>query len=364
MSVIIFIIILAVLVFVHELGHFLAAKMSGIRVDEFGIGFPPKLLSARVGETRYSLNLIPFGGYVKIFGENPDTESIDGPVKHRSFVHKPKHIQAFVLAAGVLFNVIFAWLLISLGFMIGMPVPENYTNAATIENLNMTVTGVEPRSPAEEGGLKQGDILKTLQSGEEKLENFNGDQFREFISARKDKEIIISIIRGSESKQITVIPRDGVVPDRAAIGVVLELLGTVRLPFHLALWEGLKLTGFLVYMTAIGLGSFLYHAVIGQAPLAEVAGPVGIAGLVSDASALGFVYLLSFTAFISINLAVINLIPFPALDGGRILFVIIEKIKRGRISPKVSNTINAVGFGLLIVLMIIITYNDIVKLFQ
>jgi regulator of sigma E protease len=154
MTIIIFIIVLAALVFVHELGHFLAAKSSGIRVDEFGLGFPPKLWSFKKGETTYSLNAIPFGGFVKIFGENPDQESIEGPDKNRSFVHKPKYIQAWVLSAGVIFNILFAWILISIGYMVGMPVPVDYSPGVKIDNAIVTITLFRRAHRPKRPGLK------------------------------------------------------------------------------------------------------------------------------------------------------------------------------------------------------------------
>ncbi len=362
MTVIIFIIILAVLVFVHELGHFLVAKASGIRVDEFGIGFPPKIVSWKRAETVYSLNAIPFGGFVKIFGENPDDESIAGPDKERSFVNKPKHIQAAVLVAGIAFNILFAWLLISIGFMSGMPVPQDYSSNAVVENLNLSVTLVSPASPADKAGLKAGDVITGVESGPDKITKLSVTDFQEFINAHNAQDIAISYKRGNEVGIAHAVPVQNIVAGRAAIGISLDMLGTLRLPPHLALIEGAKLTSYIVQGTAVGLVQFIGQAVTGRANVNDVTGPVGIAGIVGDAARLGFVYLLSFTAFISINLAIINLIPFPALDGGRLLFVLIEKIKGSPIRPLVANTVNLVGFSLLILLMLFVTYHDIAKL--
>ncbi|MDQ3014527.1 MAG: RIP metalloprotease RseP [bacterium] len=364
MTIIIFIIVLAALVFVHELGHFLAAKWSGIRVDEFGLGFPPKIWSTKRGETTYSLNAIPFGGFVKIFGENPDDESIGGPDKERSFFNKPKRIQALVLVAGVTFNILFAWLLLSLGFIVGMPVPEGYSGSTQVQNAELTVTAISAGSPAEKAGLEAGDKLISLQSGTEKAEQLNPEKVQSFVGNKQDKPVIVTYQRGEETKTVEVIPLAGIVSDRAAIGVGLEQLGTLRLPIHKAFYEGAKMTWYLVKATAVGLSQFLFQAITGRANFADVTGPIGIAGMVGDATRLGIVYLLSFTAFISINLAVINLIPFPALDGGRLLFVLIEKIKGSPISPKFANVFNAVGFALLLLLMLAVTFQDIIKLIK
>lgn len=366
MSVVLFLVILAVLVFVHELGHFLIAKLSRIRVDEFGIGFPPRIFSFKKGETRYSINLIPFGGFVKIFGENPDEESIKGKDSARSFVNKPKYIQVAVLAAGVVFNIIFAWILISSGFMAGFPTSVSERHADQVQNAELVVTAVSPQSPADKAGLKQGDEILFVSSGNDALQ---GDQLsvenvQKFIASHGNAEMSILAERGDEKKTIMVTPQSGIVEGRPAIGIAMDMVGVLKLPIHKALWEGALLTGELVKATAVGIAQFIGQAFTGQADLSQVSGPVGIAGMVGSARELGIIYLLSFTAFISINLAVLNLIPFPALDGGRILFVAIEAIKRSPIKPTIANSINAIGFALLIILMLVVTYKDIARLFM
>ncbi len=378
MYIIIFIFILAVLVFVHELGHFLAAKISGIRVDEFAIGFPPRIVGWKRGETDYSLNWIPFGGYVKIFGENyQDEDEMNAPEaasdKSRSFAAKSKKIQAFVLIAGILFNIIFAWLLFSLGFMIGMPVANDYTGPGKVSNSAITVTLVEKDSPAEKAGLKLGDQIVAISSATEIIQSPNIDQVKNFIVYHKDVPITISVAsreaapNGSVSStpiQIPVTPHIEVGKTSATVGIGMEFLGRLKLSFFPALWQGALLTNSVVVATAVGIVQFLYTIVVGQAHVSDVTGPIGIAGLVGDATALGFIYLLSFTAFISINLAIINLIPFPALDGGRILFVIIEKIKGTPFNAKAVQIVNGVGLGLLLLLMVFVTYHDVVSLWK
>ena len=364
MSVIIFIIILALLILVHELGHFIVAIKSGIKVSEFGIGFPPKIATLfRWKETDFTLNAIPFGGFVKIFGENPDEENTVGPDAARSFVHKPKWIQALVLVAGVTFNVVFAWLLISIGFMSGLPTSVDYDGPGVVENPRVVVTSVAADSPAAGSYIKAGDAITGITAGAATVDTLTPDAISEFIKTHGDKEIVITHTRGEQEFTSTVKPVDGIVEDRKAIGVSMDHVGILRLPIHLALWEGVKTTGTLIAATAAGLATFLYHAVMGQGDFSQVTGPVGIVGMVGDMSQLGFIYLLSFTAFISINLAVINLIPFPALDGGRLLFVLIEKIRGKALSARVANTANGIGFVLLLLLMAVVTFNDILKLF-
>lgn len=368
LAIIIFIIILGVLIVVHEFGHFIVAKKAGIRVDEFGLGYPPRALKLfKWGETVFSLNWIPFGGFVKIFGENPDDESISGPESSRSFVNKPKIHQAAVIVAGVTFNVIFAWLLISLGFMVGLPSSiSNTSDQSKVQNVRLVITSVGKDSPADLAGLKVGDTITSFVSGKDTLstsEELKPDNAVNFIGSHSNSNIAILYTRGSDSKNISVTPKEGIVPGKKAVGISMDSIGTLKLPIHLALWEGGKTTLMLTRATAVGIGVFLYDAVRGHSDLSQVTGPVGIVGLVGDATKLGFIYILSFAAFISINLAVINLLPFPALDGGRLLMIIIESIKKSPINPKISNRINAVGFVLLIVLMVVVTIHDIVKLF-
>src|SRR3989344_165617 len=155
MSILLFIVILALLILVHECGHFIAAKRAGIRVDEFGLGFPPRLWSKKFGETVYSLNTFPIGGFVKIFGENPNEESMHGKDSARSFVYASKLIQAWVIAAGIIFNILFAWLLFSVGFMVGLPFSaEDERYGARVSGAELVITQVFPKSPAEAAGVK------------------------------------------------------------------------------------------------------------------------------------------------------------------------------------------------------------------
>lgn len=371
MTIILFLIILAVLILSHELGHFLAAKKFGIRVDEFGLGFPPKAVGFKRGETEYTLNWIPFGGFVKIFGETPDEESISGPDAARSMIHKPKWQQAVVLAAGVFFNLVLAWLLIAIGFVVGLPAPASeVAQTARSAEARLLLTQVLPESPAALAGLVSGDELVSLRAGRDALlTGLSAVSVQNFVSSHAQEEIKIEYRRGRvfadneiPVQQVTVRPQEGVIDGRPAIGVSMDLITIKQLPLHRAVWEGLILTGGLVRATTAALAGFVADAFRGNEVLENITGPVGLVGLVGNARDLGLVYLLSFTALISINLAVINLVPFPALDGGRLLFLLIEKIKGSPIKPTVANWLNLVGFALLILLMLVVTYNDIAKL--
>ncbi len=363
MNVIIFIIILAALILVHEFGHFIVAKKFGIKVTEFGLGFPPKVWGVQKGETLYSLNVIPFGGFVKIFGENPDEESISGPEKERSIVHKNRAIQAAVLVAGVAFNIIFAWILISTGYIMGLPTPVEHTGRGVVVNPHVVITGVQSNSPAALADVKAGDTIVEISSGKYIAKEITPEIVSNFIEAHGKQGITLNLTRGEEllSKNIKAV--EGVVEGKLAVGIGMENIGTLKLPIHLALWEGAVVTARTLEQVVIGLGSFFAQIFAGNPDLSQVTGPVGIVGLVGDVSKLGFVYLLSFTAVISLNLAVINLLPFPALDGGRLVVVAIEAIIQRALNPKVLNWVNGIGFSLLILLMIAVTVHDVLKLF-
>lgn len=364
MSVIIFLIILLVLVLVHEFGHFYSAKKFGIRVDEFGFGFPPRLYGKKFGETEYTFNLLPFGGFVKIFGENPDDDNTHGVDSARSFVNKPRWQQAIVLFAGVFANFILAWLLFSIGFMSGFPTSVGSEVAGTeLQNVNLVVLAVQPHSPAENAGLKTGDKIMYVERGGKTETILNPETLHSFIVESGSSELEMGYVRGSDkSVHITKIKPE-IKSGEAVIGISMDQIGTAKWPVFKALKEGMNLTIFVTKNTALGLYKLVFDGIQGKGNLQSITGPVGMVGIVGDAYDFGLVYLLSFTALISINLAIINLIPFPALDGGRLLFLVIEKIKGSRLNPKVMNTANVVGFGVLVLLMLFVTYNDILKLF-
>ncbi len=363
MSILLFIIILAVLILVHEFGHFIAAKRAGVRVDEFGIGFPPRIFSKKYGETTYSLNLFPIGGFVKIFGENPDMESLEGIDSKRSITHKSKWTQAWIISAGIIFNLILAWVLISTGFMFGLPYSTDDTKyGARVEGAALNIMQVVPGSPAELAGLKAGDRIVALYAGGDSLESPDLGSTQKFIASTD--ELTLEYMREGEVKTVIIQTQTGIVSDRRVIGISMDMTGVLKLPVHEAFYVGLTTTASLTLATTIGLFDFFKNIFTGQADFSAVSGPVGIVGIVGDASALGFVYLLTLTALISINLAIINLLPFPALDGGRLFFIIIEAIKGSPIKPVIANTANGIGFLLLILLMVVVTYSDIVKIIQ
>lgn len=369
MSIVIFIVILLVLVLVHEFGHFFMAKRFGIKVEEFGFGFPPKLFGIKKGETEYTFNLLPIGGFVKIFGENPDEENTNGPDAERSFVNKAKWKQAIVLFAGVFMNFLLAWFLFSIGFMSGLPTSVGSEPAGyRLSDVHLVVVSVLPKSPAEIAGLKSGDKINSISIPEssnsaDSIQNPTVEELQNLITSRGNKNFTVAINYSRANKENSAIMKPVWIDGKQHIGISMDMIGTAKLPILMAFWEGIKLTLSVTKGTIMGLYGLIRDGLIGKGNLSSVAGPVGMVGIVGQAYSFGFAYLLSFAALISVNLGIINLIPFPALDGGRLFFLLIEKIKGSRINPKVANTANMIGFGILILLMLVITYHDVVKLF-
>ncbi len=367
MSIFIFFVVLGVLILSHEFGHFLVAKRAGIRVDEFGIGFPPRLVSWRHKETTYSINWLPFGGFVKIFGEDAAVGDLTGPDRERSLASKPRRVQALVLVAGVVFNLFLAWILIASGyFFFGLPTtPDQVPTGYTLSAPAPTILSILPNSPAAEAKLKAGDRLLKLQSGTKVLNEPTVDQVLVFIKDPDVGRIELTYTRAGQVATTAIQPVAGLLKDvrQRAIGVAMETVGVLRLPFHRAVIDGARATVAMTIATAEGFFTLIKSLFQSDSNVFQaVTGPVGLVTLVGDATHLGFGYLFLLTALISINLAVLNLIPFPALDGGRLLFLLIEWLKGSRIKPEIANLVNIIGFSALIIFMLAVTYADIARL--
>lgn len=361
MSILIFLLVLFVLVLVHEWGHFIVAKKVGMRVDEFAIGFPPKLFGIKKGETEYTLNALPIGGFVRIYGENLDTgpETADQP---RSFAAASKWAQALVLIAGVTMNIILAWFLFAITFMIGVPTAVDETTASP--EAVLYVSNIVPASPLFET-IKPGTEILSISNSSGELVAPKPTNFTDFIQQSAGEEVTISYRFADEVNEVTVLPVAGLIEsdkDRVAVGVGLSMVETKSESFFSALGSATAATYNGLIAIAVGLFTLLSQAIQGTADLSQVAGPVGIVGMVGDAAAFGITALLTFTAIISLNLAIINLLPIPALDGGRLVFVAIEAVTRRPINPIWAGRVNLVGFALLMILMVVITWNDIARL--
>lgn len=361
MSVLLVVIMLVLLIVAHELGHFIAAKILGVKVEEFGVGYPPRALTFGTwGGTEYTLNWLPFGGFVKLFGEHPD-----GSKRKRTgaFVDAPRSSQAIILVAGVAANVLLAWVIFTGGFMLGMPtaVSEDTPGA------KLYISGVVAGSPAAQVGLRSGDqILSVIADDGTGAAEVTPTVVSHFVSLHGGDELTVTYLRDAAEGQVVLTPAHAVVPEaagRPTIGVHLTTIAEKQLSLVPAIIEAGKHTVYSLAAVTIGLAGLARDAFLGTADISSLVGPVGLVGVVGDAVGHGIGHLLGLAAFISVNLAIINLIPIPALDGGRLLFVGIETLIRRRVPEIVFGTVNLIGFALIIVLMIGVTYHDILRLF-
>lgn len=359
LDILLVIAILVLLIVVHEFGHFIVAKLAKIRVEEFGIGYPPRAFTfAKIGTTEYTLNWIPFGGFVRLFGDVGQGEHGKG-----SFVDANRGVQALVLVAGVAMNALAAWVLFAGALHAGIPrvveaVPEG-THA------RLVVANVLSGSPAEAAGIAAGDEILGLEdmSGA-KIEALTPGAFAEFVQARGGREVNITYLHEEATTTATIVPAHAVIQDGAkpAVGVAIVLVSSQSLPWMQAFGEASSATVNAFASTAQGLGSIAVKAFSGAPSLSDVMGPIGLVSVVGDAARTGVGEVLALAAFISVNLAIINILPIPALDGGRLAVLGIEAVMR-RQAPKLAlQLLNAIGVGLIILLMITVTYQDIGRL--
>lgn len=345
-TVISFLVIIFVLTLAHELGHFLTAKASKIRVDEFAIGFPPRLFSIKRGETAYSLNAIPLGGYVKMAGEeDPDVAG--------SLASKNIAVRILVLSSGSLMNLLLPLLLFSIAFM----VPHDVLNEPVM------VREVAPDSPAERAGIRPGDTILRVNG---QVINSRFDLAR-FVQLYLGKEMKILVEHDDGTTDLApVTPRWQPPEGEGAIGIAFDVEaalanGTVTRQ-HEPFWRAIPIGVRSCIQTLVIIKNGLFSMISGTETL-ELTGPVGIAQITGEIARAGMSPLLEFAAFLSINFAIINIFPLPALDGGRIAFVLLEWVRRGkRIQPKTEGLIHMIGFALLMVFFVAITYQDIVRI--
>ena len=334
--------VLSGLVIAHELGHFIAAKARRVRVEEFGLGFPPRLLSFKRRETRYSLNAIPFGGFNKLAGE-------EDPKVPRGLASKGIGTRLLVLSAGSLVNLLLPILLLSIAFMI----PNNITTGQIV------IEEIAPGSPAAAAGIQAGDTLLSING--ESLQNIG--TLPRYIQLNLGKEVTILVQRpDSTIESVQLIPRWRPPEGQGAIGIAYKVseptIVRQSYPFWKAIPLGAKgcIEAFILYKNGI------ISMIIGAAPV-TIAGPVGIVQITGEVAKAGPSPLLEVTAFLSIALAVTQLLPLPALDGGKIAFVLLEGVRRGkRVSPRTEGLVHLTGFALLIGLLLIITYQDIIRI--
>ena len=384
MTIIIFFLVLGVLVLAHELGHFITAKRNGVGAEEFGFGFPPRLVGTykdKSGkrrwvfgnkeieeeikdrdETIYSFNLLPLGGFVKITGENGAIDEADKN-DDKNFANKSIWIRFKILVAGVTMNIILAVVLFSLAFWIGLPEILEDTNADP--TIPVTITLVVPKSPADKAGLQAGDNIINVITSTGKTEINSTKQLQELIKESVGKEISFGIKppKGKEITQIKVTPRQNPPAGEGATGIGLGKTRVVKHSLVESAKLGVETTYRMTTMIFIFLGKLIASPFTKESVAGDVTGPIGIAKMSGQAAKLGLAFLMQFTAMLSVNLAIINILPFPGLDGGRIFFLLIEKIKGSPINQKLEGTINTIGFFMLLGLMALVVVKDIFRFF-
>ena len=366
LGILLFFLILLARVIVHEFGHFIAAKWVGMRVDEFAFGFPPRLWSKKKGETTYAINALPLGGYVSIWGENGSEEdnAKDG-AKHspRAFGNRPKWQQFIVLVAGVFMNMVLAFV-IFVGLSLG-DVPMNTSDpvyGSRVENAHIVVTGASPNSPAYLAGIVPNSVLTKIVSGGQAASLTNADAVVKFVIAHQNDAFRISFIKPDGTQgETTVAAVYGLVPERKSLGIELDTVGTLDATF----WESIKIGSQVTYqmtrMTFEGLGTLVSSFKEGDA-LDQVTGPIGLVQIISSQTVYGSRAVLSLVAIISINLAIFNALPIPALDGGRIVVVALEAISRRRIPFKYYSWANIIGFSALMLFVIVVSIHDVMRI--
>ena len=361
LTVLIFLVLLSVLVLVHEFGHFIAAKKLGVTVEEFGLGLPPKVRKLFTWQgTEFTLNWLPLGGFVKMKGEDREVESSDKKVESREqngyFYSQKPWKRAIVLVAGVFMN-----LVLGVGAFTAV-----YTVLGIPEERDVVVIdGVAPGSPAERAQLKPNDIVRELRFTNYDLRITKTNDFIESINQYRGKEVILIIERGKEKKEIAVTPRlESETPEgEGALGVAISNIQFIhypwwQMPFRASVTGSKEALGWGVNIIE-GLGKMVSDLIIhGKVPN-DVAGPVGIARITGEVAKRGWIPLFQLAGILSINLVVVNILPIPALDGGRLLFLGIEKLRGKPMDPNKERIIHLSGYILLIILLILITLRDI-----
>ncbi len=371
-TIVTFFFILGIIVLVHEAGHFVAARRGGIKVEEFGLGLPPRVFgmykdvdgkwklvgpkTPSATNTIWSLNWIPLGGFVKIKGEEGQLASDPD-----SFANKSIGRRMWVLSAGVSMNVVLAMVLLTIGLMIGLPQALDDTTipaVARVSDEEIRIVQVLEGSPAAKAGLTSADRLVSIDD-----QHFTEiEPLQNYIDSKIGETVTLQIERKGDMVSSELVPEILPETERGGMGVALVRVGLVSYPWYVAWWYGISQTFQMIGAILVGFFLIIKSLIVSQQLIGEVYGPVGIATLVGDAVDLGFLYVLQLTAALSVIIAVINYLPFPALDGGRVLFLMIEAIRRKPINQKIEAALHNAGFALLMILVLIVTYRDIARI--
>jgi len=358
MTILIFIITLSILVLVHELGHFLMAKKMGVKVEEFGIGLPPKIFGIKKGETLYSVNLLPIGGFVKLFGEEYDELHSRGQARlsqtNRMFVNKKPWQKTLIVLGGVIGNFLLGWLIFSFLVTQGVPVPTN----------KVIVEKVTKNSPAAVAGLKEKDVISKLILQNNSINLTSSNTLIEETKKSAGKTIKLLVQRNDQQLTIILIPRKNPPKGEGPLGIAITSFIEKKYPWYSAPYYGLVEAFNITNKIASELGKMFFAFITFQKQNVDVAGPVGIANLAGQAFKFGRNAFLEFLALLSLNLAIMNILPFPALDGGRLVFVLYEGLTKKKPNKNIEKYTNLIGFIALLSLAALITINDVVKLIK
>lgn len=360
LTILLVVAILVVLIVAHELGHFFAAKLFGVRVEEFGVGYPPRaFLFGMHRGTQYTLNWLPFGGFVRLYGD--EGEGQHGP---GSFVDATRGVQALVLIAGVLANVIAAYFLFTGALALG--IPRVIADTSQAKTAHLVIADIVEGAPADAAGLIPGDEVIAILDNEGAMPSeLSPSAVIGFVRERGGEPLLLTYVRATATSTVSLTPAHAVIAEEAgrpAVGLALVLVSNEALPLGAALKESLSRTKDATAAVAGGLWKIIRDTATGNPNLSDVVGPVGLVGVVSEASTHGMGNVLALAGFISINLAIINLIPVPALDGGRLVLVGVEALMRRKAPKLVAQSINTLGIFFIIFLMIAVTYQDIARL--
>jgi regulator of sigma E protease len=350
-TILILVVVLGLIIFVHEAGHYFAAKKLGASVEEFGFGFPPRIFGIKRKGTIYSINWIPFGGFVKIKGEGGGHKD-----ESDSFSYLKIWKRTVILSAGVFMNFVLAVVLLSIGFFIGLPsVVTDDLPRDRMSDEKIQILSVLEESPAFDSGFEVGDNILTIDD-----QVFASvDELIAYTSPKLNETIHIEISRGKEIIATDVTLEDLDDSGVAKMGTGLVETAIVSYPWYEAIYQGIKASISVTWQILIAFYDIIKNLIVAQTVPSEISGPIGIAVMTSKVAKLGFIYLLQFTALLSINLMILNFLPFPALDGGRVFFLMIEKVRGKPITQKVESMIHTIGFFMLIGLVVLVSVRDV-----
>jgi regulator of sigma E protease len=344
LTIVAFVVVLSLLVFAHELGHFIMAKRAGVKILEFGFGYPPRLFKiATIDGTEYTINALPIGGFVRMEGE-------EDPSSPGSLASKSRWTRASVLVAGSTMNFLLAIIIYITIFVVGV----------TTEVGQVEIVDIALGSPASQLGMEVGDVVLAVNDKEIR---HTADLQREVLQTA-GQEVTVKLKRGQNTVWMDVVPRENPPEGEGALGIVIDLQVTGTETLRYPIWEAIP-AGIVRVFEILGLMIFAIVAMVRGLIAPQIAGPIGIAQMTGEVAKAGPIPLADFTAILSLNLAIIQLLPLPALDGGRLVFVILEALRRGkRIDPRKEGLVHFVGMAILLGALVVVSYFDLLRIFQ